>query len=101
MARYQMQDGTVIDTDNASKHWDEETRWNGNNHISVATGSQWEHETLYRSRKGRYYVEHTSQWQGSTPRAEWVSEQEAARWLLLNEHELPADLEKYESEVSE
>lgn len=101
MARYQMQDGTVIDTDNASKHWNEITRWNGNNHISVATGSQWEHETLYRSRKGRYYVEHTSQWQGSTPRAEWVSEQEAARWLLLNEHELPADLAKYESEVSE
>ena len=101
MSRYQLDDGTVVDTDRASKHWNEITRWNGNNHISVATGSQWEHETLYRSAKGRYYIEHTSQWQGSTPRAQWVSEQEAARWLLLNERELPADLAKYESEVSE
>ena len=101
MARYRMSDGTVVDTENASQHWDEATRWNGNNHISVATGSQWEHQTLYRSRRGRYYIEHTSQWQGSTPSAEWVSNEEAARWLLANEHDVPAELSEVAEQVSE
>ena len=102
MARYRMSDGaSVVDTANATQHWDEDTRWNGNNHISVATGSQWEHQTLYRSRRGRYYIEHTSQWQGSTPSAEWVSNEEAARWLLANEHEVPAELTTVAEQVSE
>jgi hypothetical protein len=105
MARYTIEDGngnqTVVDTDKASDHWDEATRWNGNNHISKATGSQWEHETLYCSSKGRYYVEHTSQWQGSTPSARFVSAKEAASWLLANEHELPGELEAAGAEVCE
>lgn len=87
MARYQMEDGTVIDTKNAIAHWDEDTRWDGHNHISVATGSQWSHQTLYRSKKGRFYLECASQWQGSAPHAEWVSPQEACRWLLANGHD--------------
>jgi hypothetical protein len=66
-----------------------------------ATGSQWNHETLYKSRKGRYYVEHSSQWQGSRPHGEWVSPEAATRWLILNNHELPDELQKYEDEVSE
>lgn len=101
MARYRMEDGTVLDTENATDHWDEATRWNGNNHISVATGSQWNHQTLYRSRKGRYYVVHASQWQGSTPHAEWVSEHEAVRWLLANENDVPDDLAHLIDAVSE
>ena len=101
MARYRMEDGTVLDTENATDHWDEATRWNGNNYISVATGSQWNHQTLYRSRKGRYYLVHTSQWQGSTPHAEWVSEHEAVRWLLANERDVPDDLAHLIDAVSE
>ncbi|MBI3204511.1 MAG: hypothetical protein HYZ29_23450 [Myxococcales bacterium] len=50
MSKYSMPDGTIVDTDNASKHWEEETRWNGNNHISMATGTQWDHQALYRRR---------------------------------------------------
>ncbi|MCR4340115.1 MAG: hypothetical protein NUW01_09565 [Gemmatimonadaceae bacterium] len=100
MARYRIE-GTIVDTSNASAEWAEETDWNGNNHISRATGSQWEHETLYRSRRGRYYTVHTSQWQGSTPRAEWVSPEAATRWLLLMGHDLPEDLAALEGEVSE
>ena len=100
MARYRLE-GTIVDTENASAHWAEETDWNGSNHISRATRSQWEHEKLYRSRRGRYYVEHTSQWQGSTARAEWVSPEAATRWLLLMGHDLPEDLAALESEVSE
>ncbi len=87
MSTYKMSDGMVVKTDKASQCWEEDTRWDGDNHISVATGSQWAHETLYRSRRGRYYVERTSQWQGSLPSAEWVSNEEACRWLLANSHE--------------
>ena len=101
MSRYKMDDGTVIDTANASRHWKEETRWDGNNHISVATGSQWNHEDLYRSRRGRYYIERTSQWQGSTPSAEWVGNRTAAAWLLANEHEIPEELREVADDISE
>lgn len=98
--RYNIE-GTIVDTSKADAKWNEETDWNGNNHISRATGSQWEHETLYRSRKGRYYIEHESQWQGSMPSARWVSREEAAHWLMLMEHEIPEDLQEYADAISE
>ncbi len=101
MTRYRMDDGTVVDTKNATQHWEENRRWDGRNNISVATGSQWEHEELYRSRKGRYYLEHTSQWQGSRDSASWVGNRAAAKWLLANDHELPEDLAPLAEEVSE
>ena len=101
MARYRMEDGCVLDTANATRSWEENTRWNGNNHISVATGSQWNHETLYRSRKGRYYLEHASQWQGSTDYATWIDRHAAVAWLLANERELPEELVELAAEVSE
>ena len=101
MAVYRMEDGTVVDTDRAIATWEEDTFWDGNNHISKATGSQWHHQTLYKSRKGRYYVEHASNWQGSRPHVEWVSNEEAARWLIHNEHPLPEDLAHLEAELVE
>ena len=101
MARYRMDDNTVVDTANAVKSWQEDTRWDGSNWISIATGSQWHHETLHRSRKGRYYVERTSQYQGSTPSAEWVSKRVAAAWLLANDKEMPDDLTAAADDVSE
>ena len=101
MARYKMSDGMVVDTANASACHEEGTRWDGNNNISVATGTQWNHETLYRSRKGRYYIEHTSQWQGSSPSAEWVSNEAAVRWLLANAREVPTELSSLVDDVSE
>lgn len=84
MARYWMSDGTVIDTEKASQRWEEDTYWDGHNHISCATGSQWEHQTLYRSRKGRYCIVRTSQWENQKDAAEWVSNEFAVRWLLTN-----------------
>lgn len=92
MAKYKMEDGTIVDTDKAQQSWDEDTRWDGRNHISKATGSQWEHQTLYKSKKGRYYIVHESQWQGSTPSAEFVSDGDAAAWLLAQGADLPSDL---------
>jgi hypothetical protein len=102
MAIYKMDGGIVVNTDNATKSWRESQRFDGRNMISVATGTQWDHETLYRSRKGRYYVEHDSQYQGSLSYAEWISNHEAVRWLIANGYlELPDDLKTLEEEVCE
>jgi hypothetical protein len=101
MARYQIDDESFVNTDLAKEQWDEDTYWNGNNHISKATGSQWEHETLYLSSKGRYYVVHTSQYQGSTPSARHLELREAAAWLLNNDHALPNDLEQFQASLEE
>jgi len=100
MARYRI-DSTIVDTTNASDSWPEATDWDGRNHISRATGSEWLHQRLYRSRRGRYYVVHDSAWEGSKAHAEWLSPQEACRWMLLMEHDLPADLQQYEEEIAE
>lgn len=89
---YRMEDGTVVKTENAAQSWREAKYHDGRNLISKATGDQWLHQALYRSRKGRYYVEHTSQCQGSRDYATWVSPEEAAAWLALNGHEIPAEL---------
>ena len=101
MATYRTEDGTVVKTENAKQSWDEETRWDGSNSISIPTGSQWNHQKLHKSRKGRYWLECWSQWQGSTPHAEWISPQEATRWLIANGQELPEDLKKFEEDVCE
>ena len=98
---YRMDDGTIVKTENATASWDEATRWDGSNQISIATGSQWQHETLHRSRKNRYWIEHTSQMQGTRDRAEWVGDHAAAQWLMANGHDLPGDLKALEAEVSE
>ena len=101
MTRYMMDDGTIVDTGKAAQTWSEQTRFDGSNHVSVNTGSQWIHEALHRSSKGRYYLETWSQYQGSTPSAEWMDPEAAARWLLLNDEPLPEDLAHLESEVAE
>jgi hypothetical protein len=101
MSKYKMDDNTIVDTKKATQHWEEKTDWNGNNHISRVTGSQWEHEELYRSSKGRYYVERNSQIQGQTPYAVYVTGEQAAIWLLVNEYELPPELQEHEGEIVE
>ena len=98
---YKLDDGTIVKTENATAHWDEGTGFDGRNRFSKATGSEWDHETLYRSRKGRYWLEHTSQRSGTTDRAQWIDKHAAAQWLLANGHELPEDLQPLEAEVSE
>lgn len=101
MAKFRIDGSSIVDTDNASASWNEEKTFDGNNQISVNTGSQWLGQKLYRSRKGRYYVVHTSAYQGSVDRAEWVSPEEATRWLVLNEEALPEDLTEYLDQVTE
>jgi len=102
VSTYRMQDGTIVKTENETRSWKGEKIWDGNNWISVHTGSQWAHEMLHLSRKGRYWLERTSQYsEGAHDRAEWISPQEATRWLLLNDSTLPDDLKEFEGDVTE
>jgi len=99
MATYQMENGLIVKTENAIQQWEENTTWDGQNRISVNTGSQWNHETLYLSKKGNYYIESYSQWQGSNPEAKFVTPKKAAAWLILNKKELPEDLKRFQEEI--
>lgn len=98
MARYRMEDGTVVETDH-SRSWAESFDCDGPKMISRATGSQWVHEKLRKSRKGRYYIEHTSEELRSEAWCEWVSPEHARKWLNLMGHELPEDLKVYEEDT--
>ena len=101
MSKYKTEEGTILDTDKAVASWKEASDWNGNNHISRATGSQWSHETLHQSSKGNFYIESWSDWQGSGSGAAIISRKEAAVWLLHNDEDLPTDLKDLEDEASE
>jgi hypothetical protein len=72
--------------------WDEGTRWDGRNHVSLATGSQWDHEELFRTPAGRWIIHWWSQWEGSTPSYREIEPAEAAEWLIANGWEPPDEL---------
>jgi hypothetical protein len=78
--------GRWFDSKKAEKI-DEGTYWNGSNHISHATGSQWEHEALYRTKGGVWILNHWSQYQGTRETYKEISNEEAASWLIKNGHE--------------
>ena len=91
MARYEV-DGKVYDTKIAAAEWPNARRFDGSNMVSCATGSQWIHETLFLSRKGQFFVETISQWQGSFPSARLLTDPEAVLWLDCNDWEVPERL---------
>lgn len=86
--------GRWFDLDAATRY-DEATIWDGRNRRSLATGSQWDHETLYRTESGRWIKHSWSQWQGTMDTWEEISEQEAVSWLLRNGYDVPEELSHY------
>ena len=90
--------GQWFDLDEAQE-WKENTYWNGNNHISVATGSQWDHQTLYFTKNGKYILFSWSQRQGVVESWTIISEEDAARWLTDNGKDLPEDLSRFQEEL--
>jgi hypothetical protein len=70
-----------FDLDRAAE-FDEARHFDGSNHVSAATGSQWDHETLYRTAQGRWVLHRWSQWQGTRPSYEFVDDDQAREWLL-------------------
>ncbi|MDY0104624.1 MAG: hypothetical protein RBS07_16950 [Lentimicrobium sp.] len=77
--------GRWFDVSKAEK-FSEETYWDGSNHISKVTGSQWEHEALYLTNGGVFILNHWSQYQGTTESFEIISKDEAAEWFVINEY---------------
>jgi hypothetical protein len=88
--------GSWFDRDKAIV-FKEKTKWDGKDHISVPTSSQWEHETLYFTRSGNWVKHWSSQWQGTQDTYEKIEAKDAVEWLVINEYmeherlnELPA-----------
>ena len=90
MARINLGNGQWFNPETA-ENFEEDTRWNGRNHISVATGSQWEHEEIYRTRTGRWILHEWSQWQGSGARYREIDEERARKWLINQDHATDAE----------
>jgi len=67
--------------------FDEATYWDGSNYISQATDRQFEHQTLYRTKAGRWVLQNWSQWQDRAARHEFVDASVAQDWLLGNGHD--------------
>ena len=78
--------GKWFDLDRAQR-FEEDTWWDGNNMVSKSTGSQFDHESLYRTASGWYVLHTWSQWQGSNETWVRVSDQAAYDWLLKNGYE--------------
>lgn len=87
MRRQAIDGGRWFDIE-AAEVFKEDTWFNGNNHISCATGSQWEHEALYRTKSGKWILNHWSNYQGSAETWEEIDDEVAAKWLVVN-HEEP------------
>lgn len=81
MSRINLGNGSWFSPESA-ECFGELTWWDGRNRISVPTGSQWEHEELYRTRKGVWVLHSWSQWQGSRSTYEIVGDAQAKAWLI-------------------
>jgi hypothetical protein len=90
MTRQTLDGGGWFDFDTATK-FTGRAAFDGS---SCSTGSQWEHECVYRTKRGTYVLHHWSDWQGSRDTWTRLNTDEAVAWLLLNDHEpdCPAEL---------
>lgn len=71
----------------AATKYDEATRWDGSNNVSVNPVGQFGHQALYHTKGGRWVLNTWSQWQGSEDRYEFVDDATAKDWLLRNEED--------------
>jgi hypothetical protein len=82
-----MQDGPILqgwfDLDKAELI-DPDTYWNGHNHVNVHTRREHYHQYLYRTSSGRWVLNSTSNWEGVRPTYEFLTEEQAREWLIVN-----------------
>lgn len=83
--------------DKAMSSWQE---CRGADGTGRSSGNKWDIETLHRSKKERFYIEHTSS-ADKRPWAEWIDTRRAAAWLLLNDYDLPDDVRHLRDEITE
>jgi len=84
--------GLWFDEDKAES-WSEDRHFDGSNQISVATGSQWEHERLYRTPSGHWIMCAWSQRHGTRASYTEIDDDVATKWLVQNGHDCAIDLE--------
>jgi hypothetical protein len=77
--------GRWFDPDKAQCH-KENTWWNGSNHISKATGSQWRHEAIWITKSGVLILNTWSECQDSKDTYEIVDMNFASAWFVDNEY---------------
>ena len=77
--------GTWFDLDRATRY-EEDSRWNGSNWISRATGSQWDHECLWKTASGRWILNTFSARSGTLEHYFEIDQDAAEKWLIENDH---------------
>lgn len=85
MKRISLTDGSGKWFDRArATEYEEDTDWNGSNEISVATGSEWDHEALYLTASGSYILHSWSDRDDVSGSFEPVDGEFAYDWLIRN-----------------
>ena len=87
----------------AAIRWENDTTFDGSNFISVMTGCQWSHQSLYYTKSGRWVLHETSAYQGTVDTWEFVEQSDAVAWLLQNDatfKRLPQDVQaEFQTEI--
>ena len=69
-----------------SIRYDSGREWNGQNQISIMTGSEWVDEFLYRTKGGRWVLNHdATRYCGGPDSYRFVTDEEAHLWLIRSE----------------
>lgn len=91
MTQYTIE-GNIVDTERAAECWPDVMEKHTVGFVSRFTGSTYHRTTLYKSRRGRYYMVHTSKLAHEPGWAEWIGPERAAVFFLRNNFEMPEDL---------
>lgn len=80
-------------------HYNEDTYYQGRNEVSRATGTPWDHETLYRTQHGRWVLNTWGDRQGTPEAWRYTDAATAKSWLLRNHHD--AAVEQWFGEIED
>lgn len=78
-----------FDVDKATAYEAEE-EYDGDNMVDINAGRH-NHQVLYRTAGGRWVLHEWSEWQGSAPTYQFISDEKASKWLLRNHHDEAAE----------
>ena len=101
MAKFLLDSDTIVDTGEAAASWEECDPEERKVTRLIPRDHSFEHEKLFRSKKGNYYMMMYNDDAADAPWSGWVSPKDAVVWLLTNGHKLPKDLEQYADEILE
>jgi len=81
--------------------FEQDKRWDGNNMVGVITGSQWIDEYLYRTKGGRWVLNHDAhRYRGGPDTYQFLTDAQAKDWLLRSECNDDA-VERFFGEIEE